>query len=198
LNWDNTERKYHFTPEIKKYIEERAGEILEQGTVNWESINDRELVAKYIFKQLFDAVSYIHEKNIVHRDIKWENILAKYNSEEQKIEFKLIDFSVGKILDSKDSKVPKFEGTLEYGSPDAVSGEPYDAMKADIWALGVCLYSLIWGNLPQESHEGSYLEVIQKSEDVSEELKELLQGMLQSDPEQRFTIEDLTLSLWLL
>ena len=108
-----------------------------------------------------------------------------------------VEISVGKILESKDEKVPKFEGTLEYGSPDAISGEPYDAMKADIWALGVCLYTLIWGNLPQES-EKPFLEVIQQSEEISEELKDLLQGMLQSDPEARSSIEDLSLSLWLL
>ena len=83
------------------------------------------------------AVMAIHNKNILHRDIKTENIFIT-----QKGICKLGDFGISRRLHSSDAKAITSCGTPYFMPPEVCLGKPYDG-KADVWAIGVVLYELI-------------------------------------------------------
>jgi len=98
--------------------------------------------AKRIFRQITEALHYCHKKCITHRDIKLENLLM---DEEKNI--KLIDFGFSTCM-SNDQKSKMFCGTPSYMSPEIVLKKEYCGPPADIWALGVLLFALLFGYFP--------------------------------------------------
>jgi len=99
----------------------------------------RESEAKNIFGQIASAIKYCHSKNITHRDIKLENILL----DENKQNIKLIDFGFSTCIPNE-KKIKIFCGTPSYMAPEIVSKKEFWGPPADIWALGVLLYALLW------------------------------------------------------
>jgi len=97
-----------------------------------------------LFQQIVEAVSYVHDHGIAHRDIKSTNI--KISSQN---EVKLLDFGI-----AKDAMTPTltreghFVGTMQYLAPEQLAGATADDQRADIWALGVLLYEMITAQLP--------------------------------------------------
>jgi serine/threonine protein kinase len=105
-----------------------------------------------LFRKVLEAVSYIHQANIIHRDIKSNNI--KITS---KHDIKLLDFGIAKApFSSKLTCDRSFIGTMEYLSPEQIQGKPA-TVRSDIWALGVLLYEMITGQLPFQSESLSDL-----------------------------------------
>ena len=101
-----------------------------------------EFEVKRFFKELVEGISYCHAKNIVHRDIKMENILI---DDSKKV--KIIDFGFS-IVTEPDKKLNIFCGTPSYMAPEIVSKINYKGTPADIWALGILLFALLTGNFP--------------------------------------------------
>ena len=102
-----------------------------------------EKTASKIMKQLLLALSHLHSKNIVHRDIKCENLLVEEKSGHFAV--KLIDFdTITKLAEGK--KLEGIQGTVYYMAPEVVSG--FYNEKCDIWSAGIVLYSLITQNFP--------------------------------------------------
>jgi serine/threonine-protein kinase len=100
----------------------------------------------YIFQAVVEAVAYIHNYGIVHRDIKSNNI--KISTDGQ---VKLLDFGIAKADASPTlTATGSVIGTLEYISPEQLMGGTADA-RSDIWALGVLLYEMITGRVPFEA-----------------------------------------------
>ena len=97
--------------------------------------------ARSIFSKVVDAVKYLHEQSICHRDIKLDNILI-----DSKLEPKLIDFGFATCLD-KAKKVKMFCGTPSFMAPQIVSKVEYRGEPADVWALGVVLFVQLEGLL---------------------------------------------------
>ena len=101
-----------------------------------------EKVSKFIFKQIILSLKDIHNLNIVHRDVKLDNILIDINNT-----IKLCDFGVSKILEKDSYTMREQCGTPAYIAPEILSGE-YKGFSCDVWSSGVVLYSMLSGNVP--------------------------------------------------
>lgn len=95
-----------------------------------------------LFKQLVEALNYCHEKNVCHRDIKLENIIV-----DNDLNLKLIDFGFSAII-SNNKLQNFFCGTPSYMPPEIVQKKEYLAYNADVWCLGILLYTLLCGCFP--------------------------------------------------
>lgn len=96
MQWNAEKKSYFLTEGAKKAIEEHP-EVFGKEKIDMENLEDKEIVGRHFFKQLFSAVRFLHfNKKVVHRDIKWENLLLKYDEEGKELQIKLIDFSIAK------------------------------------------------------------------------------------------------------
>lgn len=137
-----------------------------------------------VFSKVASAVAYCHSKGIAHCDIKMENILLSNGS------VKLADFGFAKsstIVAESD----EFCGTLPYAAPEVVMGLKHDAMKADVWSMGVMLYVMLFGAFPFPAEDASSVVEVQLShslsfpENTSENIKYLISAMLEPSVEMR-------------
>ncbi|KAA8495596.1 Death-associated protein kinase dapk-1 [Porphyridium purpureum] len=123
------------------------------GTDLFESLVGRrcsELEALKCMRGLLKALAHLHAQGIAHRDIKLENIVWLRRGSEH---VKLIDFGYAQcaaIWDSKDAS--SFPGTAQYKSPELLERKPgYDLFAADMWACGIVLHIMLFGECPNES-----------------------------------------------
>ena len=110
-------------------------------------------IAKKIFTQIVEAIDYMHQAGFVHRDIKDENIVidAQYR-------IKIIDFgSTARIPEygNKSKYFDRFNGTLHFASPEILTGQHYRGPEAEVWALGVLLYTIMYAENPFSTTEAS-------------------------------------------
>lgn len=151
-----------------------------------------------IFAQLVGAVSYVHSKSCVHRDLKLENILLDKNQN-----VKLVDFGFTREYEGKSSYLQTWCGTVCYSAPEMLKGEKYAGEKVDIWSLGIILYALLCGELPfDEDDENDTKMRILKEEPVYPETmpkpaKELINLMLSKRPLLRPSLSDILTAPWL-
>ncbi|KAK7205163.1 serine/threonine protein kinase [Myxozyma melibiosi] len=129
-----------------------------------------------IFAQLCGAVAYIHTKNIVHRDLKLENILMDKHDR-----VKLCDFGFTRECEPK-RLLQTFCGTICYAAPEMVLGEKYHGQAVDVWALGIILYALLCGELPfdEEDEVQTRLRISNDDPDYPDFLPEDALNLLQS------------------
>ena len=100
--------------------------------------------SRRIFRQLISGMDQIHRANIVHRDLKLENILL---DEDRNI--LISDFGLGRTYHSDQVHLLKtFCGTPNYAAVELISGIPYIGVKSDIWAMGIILYFMNTGTTP--------------------------------------------------
>ncbi|CAD8146059.1 unnamed protein product [Paramecium octaurelia] len=142
--------------------------------------------AKLLFRQIVKAVDYCHSLNIVHRDIKLENILLKDNNE-----IKLIDFGFS-VLVNRDCKLGVFCGTPSYMAPELVNKQDYFGKPVDVWALGVLLYVLLTGHFPFKGSNDSDLygqikKGIYQKVNASPQCQKLISQMLTIRASERIT-----------
>ncbi|XP_077147129.1 PAS domain-containing serine/threonine-protein kinase isoform X1 [Ranitomeya variabilis] len=149
-----------------------------------------EPLASYIFRQLVSAVGYLHSHSILHRDIKDENIIIAPD-----FTIKLVDFgSAARLQPGK--LFSTFCGTTEYCAPEVLLGNPYPGPELEMWSLGVTLYTLIFGENPFCEVEEILDAELNPPFSVSQELHDLVSGLLHRDPEIRMTLDELLRDLW--
>uniref|UniRef100_A0A0N4Z346 non-specific serine/threonine protein kinase n=1 Tax=Parastrongyloides trichosuri TaxID=131310 RepID=A0A0N4Z346_PARTI len=154
-------------------------------------------VAKPIFAQLISAVSHMHSKNVIHRDIKAENVIFA-----QPGWVKLADFGFScKVQDNVMLKT--FCGSPPYAAPELFKDQEYYGPGVDIWALGVLLYFMIVGITPFRGDTVSDLkQTILKGqysmpEYVTTFAQHVINRMLDVNPQRRMTIQDIKKAYWL-
>ena len=106
-----------------------------------------EQVARYIFIQIIQAITYLHEEaQIIHRDIKLDNILF----DSKNCEVKLSDFTVSRGEIKPESRMFDCEGTPSFTAPECtvVEKDGYYPKPTDIWSLGVCIFTYVAGIVP--------------------------------------------------
>ena len=149
-----------------------------------------EKVSKFIFKQLLQAIKYIHSKNIIHRDIKLDNVLIDLNNN-----IKLCDFGVGKMVHEGEILTDQC-GTPAYIAPEILENKGYEGPPVDIWSSGVVLYAMLSGTVPFKSNNLNDLQNLimtgnfKELSDLSKESNDLLHKLLQINPKKRITIEE--------
>ena len=173
-----------------------------------------EKTAKFLFRQIIQGIKYIHSKNIVHRDIKLENILIDVNNN-----IKICDFGIGKILDNKNKKLHDQCGTPMYMAPEillSTKEKGYDAFPVDLWSAGIALYIMLSGTLPFSIHDEDISSINnnnekknfalqyaiinhepKKIENISSEAKNLLFGLLNKNPKKRLNCDEVLNHPWL-
>lgn len=184
----------HYYYIVQEYV--RGGTLLE--SVNARGRLDERQCRKY-FTQILSAVDYLHNLNILHRDLKAENILLDEGDN-----VRLVDFGLCKIF--KDNDKNKFTSTLcgsiTYAAPEILRGDKYSA-PADVWALGVLLYAIANCQLPWEDENHKRLcQKIMYSEpnypqSLSPALIDLLSKMLKKNPNERISIKEIKDHPWI-
>jgi NUAK family SNF1-like kinase len=133
-----------------------------------------EKYAKFVFKQIMEGMAYLHQNGVVHRDIKLDNILLDGHGN-----IKIADFGVSrKVIDNE----ILFEqcGTPAYIAPEIVRELGYKGYPVDMWSSGVCLYAMLYGNVPFKANQMGDLNKmildsqIEYKDTVSEEARDLM------------------------
>ncbi|XP_041975737.1 PAS domain-containing serine/threonine-protein kinase [Aricia agestis] len=150
-----------------------------------------EPLLSYIFRQIGQAVEYLHSLNILHRDIKDENVII-----DNKFHVKLIDFGSATFM-SKDTLFSTFYGTTEYCSPEVLAGNKYAGPELEMWSMGITLYVLTFFVNPFSDIEDTIQGPLSLPQVVSEDLEQLLRWMLCKDPTQRCTVPQLMQHPWI-
>ncbi|VDO03400.1 unnamed protein product [Rodentolepis nana] len=157
----------------------------------------KEKDARIKFRQIVSAVQYCHAKNIVHRDLKAENLLL-----DESMNLKIADFGFSNNY-SSGRKLDTFCGSPPYAAPELFLGRKYDGPEVDVWSLGVILYTLVSGSLPFDGKNLKELRecVLRGSYRVpfymSHECEMLLRKMLVLNPTKRASLLEIMKDKWL-
>ncbi|KAF4147910.1 RyR domain [Phytophthora infestans] len=191
---------------------------------------DESTVRTYV-TNLVLAIQGLHLNNLAHRDIKPENLMANeehtlcklgdlgvahYFKEENGVLHDEEDVDAIELWDinqvstgidgsrqHRRGMIKSTKGTYQFLPPESLNGDAYCAFKADIWAIGVTMYALLFGSLPYFSNDVS--ELFDKIENdplefpalcEDSEAKDLLKGILEKDPEKRITLEGILQHRW--
>ncbi|RXM96752.1 Serine/threonine-protein kinase 40 [Acipenser ruthenus] len=170
---------------------------LQHYVIKEKRLSERETIV--IFYDVARVVEALHKKNIVHRDLKLGNMVL--NKRTHRIT--ITNFCLGKHLVSEDDLLKDQRGSPAYISPDVLSGRPYRGKPSDMWALGVVLFTMLYGqfpfydSIPQELFRKIKAAEYTIPEDgrVSENTVCLIRKLLVLDPQQRQTASEVLDSL---
>jgi len=156
-----------------------------------------ETEAKEKFKQIISAIRYCHEeKNVIHRDLKPDNVL--FDSQNN---IKIADFGLSEEF-VPGEKLFTFCGTPEYMAPEVFQGHKFDGPKVDVWSLGVMLYEMLTATLPFPGT--TWPHIIERvlhgkyyvPEYISQDCRDLLSKMLVLDPSKRANMDVVMKEPW--
>nr|XP_042136853.1 serine/threonine-protein kinase SIK2 isoform X3 [Peromyscus maniculatus bairdii] len=173
----------------------KNGEIFDY-LANHGRLNESE--ARRKFWQILSAVDYCHDRKIVHRDLKAENLLLDNN-----MNIKIADFGFGNFFKTGEL-LATWCGSPPYAAPEVFEGQQYEGPQLDIWSMGVVLYVLVCGALP---FDGPTLPILRQRVlegrfripyFMSEECEHLIRRMLVLDPSKRLSIAQIKEHKWML
>ncbi|KAI0024246.1 protein kinase SNF1 [Xylariomycetidae sp. FL0641] len=181
--------------EIIMVLEYAGGELFDY-IVSHGRLDEQQ--ARRFFQQMICAVEYCHRHKVVHRDLKPENLLL-----DDQLNVKIADFGLSNIM--TDGNFLKTScGSPNYAAPEVISGKLYAGPEVDVWSCGVILYVLLVGRLPfDDDHIPSLFAKIQRGvftipQWVKPDAASLIRKMLQVNPVQRATIEEIRQEPWFL
>ena len=151
-----------------------------------------EVQIKNIFRQVCEAVRHLHSHNIVHRDIKDENIVIDNHERIQ-----LIDFGSAAWIDGNGKLFATFCGTLDYAPPEVVLGHQYRGPPQDVWSLGILLYTLVYKENPFYNVDEIVDGEVRVPFILNDECMDLIMRLLQPQPADRPDIDSILADTWL-
>ena len=154
-----------------------------------------EVVGKFFLTQILEALSYMHNQGIVHRDIKAENIVVDEN-----MNIRLIDFGFASY--ENNDNLSNYLGTPAYMAPEIKKGIQYKGTEVDIFSLAVVLFVIVrgifpfveakennyWWKLLKNGQIDTYFSKIDKKGKLSDEFRDLIISMLSEEGSERPTI----------
>jgi serine/threonine protein kinase len=182
--------------------------LAEHGSLsNTASLEISVVMSLELLAQIGDALAYMHSRNVVHRDVKPQNILLAAEG------FILCDFSVAVALTDDNQTLNDQIGTSVFMAPE-IAGHSYRPKPADVWSLGISVFALLSGkypfNLAHFFDNCDIPEHVRVADNVlpfpllfpewpviPAELKEIIAGILEKDPERRTTAAELVRNEWL-
>ncbi|XP_038111688.1 serine/threonine-protein kinase 40 [Culex quinquefasciatus] len=153
-----------------------------------------EIEALMVFYEIVKVVEQLHLRNVIHRDLKLNNIVL--NRRTNKIV--LTNFFLAKHLNSEDDNLCDQRGSPAYISPDVLGGKPYKGKPSDVWALGVILFTIVYGKFPflDTTPAALFKKIRQADYSIPLESKaspltiNLIKSMLTLNPTERYTASE--------
>mmetsp|Transcript_96810 Transcript_96810/g.276630 ORF Transcript_96810/g.276630 Transcript_96810/m.276630 type:complete len:409 (+) Transcript_96810:213-1439(+) len=162
-------------------------------------------------QDVISGLAYLHMNHIAHRDLKPENLLVGSDGE-----IKIADFGVSHFFEQEDKtddattekeiekvgQLTKTEGTYYFFAPEMCTKGPFNAYACDVWALGICVWAMVFGTLPfKGGNPVELFDLIQTQEiqfpsQMSPELQDIIHAFLDKDPADRITLDDASEHVW--
>lgn len=150
--------------------------------------------AAFFMAQLLQAVRYMHDINVIHRDLKLGNLFLDKNTH-----IKVGDLGLATRVEDKDEKRKTICGTPNYIAPEVIQGDKSKrghSFEVDVWSMGVILYTILVGKPPYEAKDvkATYQRIINNEYsfpnhvEVSNSARNLIESMLQSRPADRYVL----------
>lgn len=200
----NLHQVYEMASEMVLVLEFAAGgEIFNQCVADREDEAFSEEDVKRLMRQILEGVSFLHQNNVVHLDLKPQNILLTSSSPLGDI--KIVDFGLSRMVSSH-QELREIMGTPEYVAPEILNYEPIST-ATDMWSIGVLAYVMLTGISPflGEDKQETFLNISQLNVSYTEEeLQQLdqaavsfIQTLLRKHPQDRATAEQCLKHPWL-
>uniref|UniRef100_A0A8P4GHW3 calcium/calmodulin-dependent protein kinase n=1 Tax=Dicentrarchus labrax TaxID=13489 RepID=A0A8P4GHW3_DICLA len=180
-----------------------AFELMTKGPVMEVPTDDpfTEDQARFYFRDVVLGIEYLHYHKIIHRDIKPSNLLLGDDGH-----VKIADFGVSNEFEGTDALLSSTAGTPAFMAPEMMTEHEqcFSGKALDVWAMGVTLYCFVYGKCPfyDEYIVSLHNKIKNKPVEfperplISNELKELIERMLDKNPETRITIPEIKLHPW--
>lgn len=168
----------------------------------------RETEAAYLFCQIMDGLAYLHVNEVTHRDLKPENLLLQSNRysniqpPHSTLSVKIVDFGLSNMHDGG-RLLRTACGSPCYAAPEMIQGRLYRGPVADVWSLGVVLFAMVCGFLPFEDSNTNmlYKKILSANYTMptflSANVQDLIRRILETDPEKRYTVDQIRQHPWL-
>ncbi|CAK56282.1 unnamed protein product (macronuclear) [Paramecium tetraurelia] len=176
---------------VMEYV--NGGELFEYIVQN-QRIKDVEAIRFY--SQILSGIEYLHKLHVVHRDLKPENLIL-----DSRGKLKIIDFGLSNFYKT-DDLLKTACGSPCYAAPEMIAGKRYQGLQVDIWSSGIILFAMLAGYLPFEDPNTNqlYKKIIAGDlkfpKFITNEAKELIKNILNTDPQKRYTIQEIRKHSW--
>nr|XP_057920649.1 serine/threonine-protein kinase NIM1 isoform X2 [Doryrhamphus excisus]XP_057920650.1 serine/threonine-protein kinase NIM1 isoform X2 [Doryrhamphus excisus]XP_057920651.1 serine/threonine-protein kinase NIM1 isoform X2 [Doryrhamphus excisus] len=156
-------------------------------------------ISKITFSQMLSAVKYMHNINIIHRDLKAENVLFTTSGC-----VKVADFGFSTQISNRNHALDTFCGSPPYAAPELFREESYLGPPVDVWAMGVILFFMVTGTMPFRAETMGKLRrcIIQGIYTIPPWVpgpcQRLIRGILKPEPGERYAVDQMLGCDWLL
>ncbi|XP_025266146.1 serine/threonine-protein kinase D3 isoform X4 [Camponotus floridanus] len=196
----NLERMFETPERIFVVMEKLKGDMLEM-ILSSERGRLSERITKFLITQILVALKHLHSKNIVHCDLKPENVLLSSDTDFTQV--KLCDFGFARIIGEKSFR-RSVVGTPAYLAPEVLRNKGYNR-SLDMWSVGVIIYVSLSGTFPFNEEE-DINEQIQNAafmypptpwKEISNDAIDLINNLLQVKQRKRYTVDKSLQHVWL-
>ncbi|KAJ6817548.1 serine/threonine-protein kinase GRIK2-like [Iris pallida] len=158
-----------------------------------------ESTSRRYLRDVVAGLMYLHAHNIIHGDIKPDNLLVTNSGN-----VKIADFSVSQVFEDDNDELWRSPGTPVFTAPECCLGSTYSGRAADTWAVGVTLYCMIVGQYPflgdtlQDTYDKIVNNPLDLPDDMNPQLKNLLERLLCKDPKHRISLQAVAEHPWVM